>query len=256
MNRFVARALCIIAATAQIGAAASQDDDWEFAEDPGRQLSAAIARYEGGQAVVVQCLAGELSAMIVGLPATPYRLRRIEAERADGRRDHQSWFPEAAAPGSPAAFKTLTPGRDARFFRGGGLMTLRSTDGDPATMAATFDLPLLSANLDRVLTACGRALEDERDRLTRTPVTVDWQKVAGGRSRDRGRGRTVGAADISCVIRNQRYTDCRVEYARPAHEGVRAAREMEGDRLREPDPQAEGTVSYVGVVMSTEVVPS
>jgi len=251
------RTVTALAATLCLGplpAFAQDADDWEFAEDAGRKLSVAAARYEGGQAVLVQCRDGELSAMIVGLPATDYPLRRVEAVRADGRRDQQSWFPEAAAPGSPAVFRTLTPGRDVRFFKGGGLMTMRSTDGDPATMEATFDLPVQSANLDRVLTACGRPLEDERDQLTRTPVTIQWEPVVSGR-RDSGRGRTTGAADISCVIRNQRYTDCRVEYARPARDGARLAREMEGDRLRDPDPAAEGTVTYVGVVTSEEVIP-
>ncbi len=247
----LAAALCL----SPVPALAQDADDWEFAEDAGRKLSAAMARYEGGQAVVAQCRDGELSAMIVGLPTTPYRLRRVEAERADGRRDQQSWFPEVAAAGSPAVFRSLTPGRDARFFRGGGILTLRSTDGDPATMAATFDLPAQSANLDRVLTACGRPLEDERDRLARTPVNIEWEPVASEPRRGRGRERTIGAADISCIVRNQRYTDCRVEYARPARDGARLAREMEGDRLRTPDPAAEGTVTYVGVVTSEELIP-
>lgn len=254
MHRTVT-ALAVALSLGPFPAFAQDADDWEFAEDTGRKLTVAAARYEGGQAVLVQCRDGELNAMIVGLPATDYRLRRVAAERADGRRDQQSWFPEAAAPGSPAVFRTLTPGRDARFFKGGGLMTLRSTDGDPASMEATFDLPAQSANLDRVLTACGRPLEDERDRLARTPVTIEWEPVASGRRRDSGRGRTTGAADISCVVRNQRYTDCRVEYARPARDGARLAREMEGDRLRTPDPAAEGTVTYVGVVTSEEIIP-
>lgn len=225
-------------------------DDWEFGEDPSRKLTVAMARYDGGQALIVQCVDGELKTMISGLPATTRRLRVIEWERADGRRDRQSWFPEGG-PGS-TVFGTYTPARAARFFKGGGQLTLRSAGGDPASMEASFDLPPASANLDRVLTACGRPLQDERDSLPRTPFEVDWDEAAA--EPRPGRGRSVGVAEISCIVRQERFRECRVDYARPPRAGRDAARQLEGDRLQQPDPAAEGTVSYMNIETFEDII--
>jgi hypothetical protein len=247
------RALLVALCLTPAPSLAQDVDDWEFAEDPARKLSVAMARYDGGQAIIVQCRDGELTTMVAGLPATTRRLRLVDAERADGRRDRQSWFPEQSAPGSPAVFRSYTPGRDARFFKGGGQLTLRSAGGDPASMEASFDLPAQSANIDRVLTACGRPLQDERDSLVRTPFEVDWDEAVS-EPRARPRGRAVGSAEISCVIREQRYTDCRVDYARPERSGRETVRAREGVRLEKPDPAAEGTVSYLTTTTFEEFI--
>ncbi len=212
-----------------------QDDDWEFVADPARNLSAASVRYEDGKAMVVQCAPAGLRVVLVGLPATTERERVLSATRADGRSDTQTWFAEPGA----TAFTASVNGRDARFLRGGGLFELRSPAGTAAPIRAVFDLPTQNASLDRVLTACGYALTDERDALPRAgeDLKTRWQvehadeiaraergegrRPSGNRSRSvNGRGHQRDEApppppqpaDRSCMVRNGAYADCRFDH--------------------------------------------
>jgi hypothetical protein len=225
-------------------ATVQQDDDWEFAADPARSLSVASVRYEDGKAVVVQCAPAGLRVVVVGLPATTERTRTLAATRADGRNDTQTWFAEPGA----TAFTASVNGRDARFLRGGGLFDLRSPAGSTAPIHAAFDLPTQNINLDRVLTACGYAASDERDLLARTGADLKTQWEADhaeeiaryerqAASRSPRRSRSVSGevrrqgpppapqpADVSCLVRNGAYADCRF------------------DRTLAPTPQSEATL--------------
>lgn len=215
-----------------------QDDDWEFAADPARSLSIASVRYEDGKAVVVQCAPAGLRVVVVGLSATTEENRVLAATRADGRADTQTWFAEPGA----TVFTASVNGRDARFLRGGGLFELRSPAGSTAPIRADFDLPTQNANLDRVLTACGYAVTDERDLLPRTgsDLKTQWQvdhaddiaraEREGGSAAPhrRSRSRSVSGAtrrqvstppssspepaDRSCVVHNGAYADCRFDH--------------------------------------------
>ena len=206
---------------------AQDTDDWEFGEDAARQLTVATVRYDGDKAVVVQCEKGDLRVAIVGLPATTTVTRHLDVTRADGRRDRQGWF---ATPGQ-TVFTSTVAGRDARFLRGGGLFDLRSAAGDAAPVHATFDLPTQNANLDRVLTACGYATTDDRDLLQRAgdDLKTEWQvEHENDRPRAQTRSRSVSGqqprptppstpplpkpADVSCIIRNAAYADCRFDH--------------------------------------------
>ncbi len=266
-------AICgLLAAALAPVAAHAQDDDWEFAEDAGQHLSIAAVRYDAGMAIIVQCRAGALTAVMAGLPSTA-ELLELQATRADGRRDTQTW----KAGGAAGAFRSETAARNVRFMRGGGAYGLRTAVGAPSALTTTFDLPTQSANLDRVLTACGWALTDDRDPLTRAGRSVSLtdpnapaprpprrsasRDIAGqGRHVDRPAPRPSGPMpaehQISCIIRNQHLTECRPDH--PPAAGAPADRHatagLEGHQIYAADVAAEeGRVVYVSGGLTTVI---
>src|SRR5690606_9671693 len=70
------------------------------------------------------------------------------------------------------------PARDARGLRNGGILPLSSpaTRRRPA-ISSPLELPSRHANLDKVLTACGYALEDDRDHLPDVDANMRLQGV-------------------------------------------------------------------------------
>jgi hypothetical protein len=257
-------------ASAVADAPARQDDDWEFAADPAQGLSIASVRYDDGKAVAVQCAPAGLRVVVVGLPATTERERVLSVTRADGRNDTQTWF---ADPGA-TAFTASVTGRDARFLRGGGLFDLRSPAGSVAPIHAAFDLPTQNANLDRVLTACGYAVTDERDALPRTAdLKTKWQadhadEIAraerGGPRPTSSRSRSMSSpsrrreapsppprqpADLSCVVRGGALVDCRFDHP-PSGAPVETERTLRNLTERTLDPVSaaanEGRAFYPG----------
>lgn len=262
-----------------VAAVAQEEDDWEFGEDAARELTAATVRYDAGKAVVVQCEKGDLKVVIVGLPATTTASRRLAVSRADGRSDVQTWF----APAGQTAFTSTVSGRDARFLRGGGLYQLRSAEGEAGTpMRAAFDLPTQNANLDRVLTACGYAVSDERDLLQRASpdLKTAWEaEHENDRPRARTGSRSVSQPNArsrrgpppappaprpsrtSCIVRGGEYADCRVEHASVgdrASDAGAAIQRLNGTKLEAASAAAnEGRVDYLrnyGDVMPLIVV--
>ena len=196
------------------------------------------------------------------------------ATRADGRSDTQTWFAEPGA----TAFTASVNGRDARFLRGGGLFDLRSPAGSAAPIHAAFDLPTQNANLDRVLTACGYAANDERDLLARTGADLKTQwavenadEIARyerqGAARSPSRSRSVSGearrqtpparplpqpADLSCVVRAGALAECRFDHppsGAPA-QTERTLRILTETKLERTSAAAnEGRVYYPGALM-------
>lgn len=203
MKRLLTVALCAMLCAGP-AVAAPQDDDWELTEDPAQQLTMAAVRYEGGQAIIAQCQRGRLVLLIAGLPRGE-EILRLGATRSDGRTAAQIWIPVAAA----GAYRSATPGREARFMRGGGAYAIRSAADAPVAVSGTFDLPAQSANLDRVLTACGWALEDDRDLLAAANVTLDPPSRRGPPPY---RPPSVPEREVSCVVREMRLRDCRADH--------------------------------------------
>ena len=231
--------------------AATQDDDWEFQQDAARNITIAAARYDAGQIIVVQCRDNKLTAVLGGLPQSADTLQ-VQANRADGRSIVQSWRPA----GSPGAYSSVVAGRDVRFLRGGGLYTLRTAEGETPVFRGSFDLPTQSANLDRVLTACGWATEDDRDLLAEaTQVSLTRPGDDDGPRRPqvqmrRGAPRTWerqqpdAAASpppppapaengVSCIVRALHLRDCRADH--PTSAQVREVRDsirrLEGEEV-------------------------
>ncbi|MBL0948996.1 hypothetical protein [Brevundimonas sp.] len=242
MKTAIAAAVCAVLCST--GQAAAQEDDWEFAEDPAEELTVAAARYEGGQMIVAQCRRGGLTLVVTGLPESPQMLR-LSATRADGRAAEQIWISAGAA----GAYRSTAPGREARFMRGGGAYTVRTAAGARTPVSATFDLPTQSANLDRVLTACGWTLEDERDLLPEATVTLD--RPRGGYRPPPYRPPAVPEREISCVVREMTLRDCRTDHPPYAEEprAISMIEYLEGKQvyaLPGTDPAAaEGSVYHV-----------
>lgn len=264
MRRILTAALCAVLGAGQAAAAAPQDDDWEFEEDPAQNLMVAAVRYEAGAAIVVQCRAGALTAVLVGLTPSAAGLE-LQAARGDGRRDTQTWGPAGAS----GAFRSETTARDVRFMRGGGSYSLRTVEGAATRLRADFDLPAQSANLDRVLTACGWALTDDRDLMARVGNEVSLsdpdarpsrRRRGPSRPRAEGSGRSERAdsgpppappaeAQISCIIHDMHLTECRADH--PPAPGARSRAESlewwQGRPVYAPDAAAvEGKLMFIG----------
>lgn len=209
MNRtlLLLTALAILAAPTMVRA---EDDDWEFQENPAQRTSVASVQYEGGQMIALQCREGALRLVMAGLPESSGQLS-LGATRADGRRTEQIWVS-----GAPGAYRSASPGRDARFLRGGGAFSVRTEPGASTVINATFDLPTRSANLDRVLTACGWALEDDRDLLEEAyEVSLDRprrNRAVQADSRRPYRAPAHPEREVSCIVRERRLTECRADH--------------------------------------------
>lgn len=235
-------------------ALAPGEDDWEYAEDPASRLSVAAVRYDDGKAVVARCQSGELKLVIAGLPAGVTGPRAFDASRADGRSDHQVWTAEAGG-----ALVSTVVGRDARFLRGGGVYQIRSAAGQASPMRVAFDLPTQNANLDRVMTACGWALEDDRDATPRAPLALRPPAVALSPADERRRRDLESAPigwiiDASCLVRDLKLADCRVDHELPpgGRNGPAALQSLEGDAWEGVEaPSAEGSVVFVNLTTQT-----
>lgn len=268
-----------LAMTAGLGlatTAAAQDDDWEFQHDPAQNIAIAVARYDAGQMIVVQCRDSKLTAVVTGLPASAEPLR-LNATRADGRSDEQVWTPAGAS----GAYRSNAPARDIRFMKGGGLYSVRTAQGAEPAFRGAFDLPTQSANLDQVLTTCGWSTTDDRDALDIAPG-ISLTDPEGRRRVRTQRGATSRAPRrqveaptappvappaeqlVSCIVREMHLKDCRAEHAgsaaRPellqglrffedrevyATEGSDAAAN-EGKVVFLNGPQIVVTVDYIG----------
>lgn len=238
MKPTLVAALCVIVCAGAGAAHAQDEDDWEFQHDPAQNQTVAVVRYDAGAAIIVQCRNGALSAALVGMPAATEAIA-LRATRADGRSDSQIWVPGAG----PGIFLSAVPARDVRFMRGGGLYSVHTAEGAPRAMRSNFDLPTQSANLDRVLTACGWALSDDRDGLARADGLVSLtdpeaeapqarrprrpsRPRAGGGGRPASAVRPAGSpapppaeGQVSCIVHEMQLTECRADHAPTAASG-------------------------------------
>lgn len=258
MNRTLILAACVgLCATAAV----AQDDDWEFQEDAAQKIAVAAVRYDAGQMIVVQCRDGGLTAVLTGLPEAAEGLQ-LNATRADGRADRQTFLPA----GAPGAYRSSLPGRDVRFMRGGGAYAVRTAEGASTAFRGEFDLPTQSANLDRVLTACGWAVSDDRDQIARAPADLSFRDPdarpprmptrRGATSRAQRREIVLpppppvpAEQQASCIIRDMTATDCRRVHSAAASspELAQALERLNGQPVYAADPAAaEGRVVYTG----------
>ena len=99
-----------------------------------------------------------------------------------------------------------------------------------------------------MLTACGYALEDDRDAIPRAAPDLRLQRPP--REGDVG-GRPGRSLELSCIIQNGAYSQCRADHF-PKAMNVRSARSealnRNGSRLHPDDAAAnEGKVAYIFV---------
>lgn len=141
------------------------------------------------------------------------------------------------------------PARDARGLRNGGILPLSSpaTRRRPA-ISSPLELPSRHANLDKVLTACGYALEDDRDHLPDVDANMRLQGVRRQPTLDHQNNRD---AEISCLVANGQLEACR-PHRTP--QGVRLAdveqeaRQWNGKPVHPRHAQAnEGRVAHISL---------
>lgn len=253
MMRFTVSMLAATLAVQPMTAFA-QDDDWEFQQDAGRKLAVAAVRYDDGKAVIARCQDGDLQLVVTGMAdlatgASTY----LESRRADGRADVQAWDLEGEA--GSGLMSSGVPARDMRFLRGGGTWRLSSRPGAERTMQMTLDLPPQSANLDRVLTACQRPLQDERDVLPRADTLYRHRTDSRVKSpARRPRVQTILVAEGSCIVRELRFSECRIDYERARGAGRDGMRVQNGRLLEGEDrDRLEGAVAYVRITTEQSV---
>jgi hypothetical protein len=270
MRSLLLAALCAGLCAGPTAALAQDEDDWEFHHEASLNQTVAVVRYDAGVAIVVQCRDRALSLALIGMPAGAGGLE-VQAQRADGRTDLQTWVPGPA----PGILMSSVPARDIRFLRGGGLYSVRTVDGAPRTLRTNFDLPTQSANLDRVLTACGWGLTDDRDQLSRAgraEISFRDPDAPPPRERPRGRGARAGIPEapapagppvqqlpvaelqISCVLQDLKLTGCRFDLpaAATAPDAARTLRRMEGGQLYALEGATpDGKVVFTSLPVST-----
>lgn len=249
-----AAAACLLAPAV---AAAQESDDWEYGEDAGRKMTAAVSRYDSGHAFVVQCVDQALTVVIGGFPGPDQGRVWLSVVRADGRRDRLPWRRTAGG-----GLRAEVSGRSARLLRGGGAVQLRGGEASTPVRAA-FELPSESQNLDRTLTACATPDATDRDAL---PIFegevggVNWNRVAANALPAGGEGAVWVRG--SCLIgAGPALVQCRVDERSANGErlAARLLREMEGAAVTPAEGEAaEGKVEYFdfGVVQEITTSPA
>lgn len=213
--------------------AGQTSDDWDYETAPGRAM--ASTAYAEGVMLFVACSNGAFIVGVRGLPASAQQAGTFIRTRADGRTESSYWDTSKAG----GVLVSSNPGRIARSFRSGGRLILNSAPEDEgAPVHIALDLPSQSANLDRVMTECGRALESPLDDalvLTGDNLqAIPWimPPPEGGRARYR--------IELECLVTNQRLASCRIENQAPANVALGAAylRQANGRRIRVRDAAA------------------
>lgn len=224
-----------IMAFAAPASAAAQDDGWDVEVDPSGEITLAAVRYDTGQGVIAQCRDGELSTVLVGLPATASPIAPLNGITT---RRLETGPPTALAIGywrsAPDGTSAMRPGdaRGVRALKQTGRYTVRTlaSDNEPARRVV-FDLPTDPSGVDQVLAACDRALVDPRDQLRDVSdlVKVDQRH----RGLDAGHlGIRSYSFEYSCVVAPAgRVRDCVIESEWPPGRGI-------GERLLRSEPRA------------------
>lgn len=216
-----------------LGQPTQSSDDWDFATDPVRGLTIASVEYASGVSLSVQCMNGELTVGLVGLPASASAIRQFERQFDDGR--IETWHFDG---GSENSLVADSP-RYARSLRAGGNLVLSAKpDGSPPVQVR-LDLPNQSSNLDLVLLACGRALTTPLDSAPDLgSVLLVQAAVEIPPAAFRGHNRIQIVLD--CLIIRSRLQSCQSESQTPSDQaaGDATARSANGTRVRVSDPTA------------------
>jgi hypothetical protein len=250
-----------VLALALAGPAFAQDtgDGWDLETTPDGALVASVT-YEGGVGLAVQCRAGELATVVLGLPAAAvgevdgHQSRQLAAGFDPDALVDEGW---RSAPDGTAAFAHQA-GRQARKFKVGGTLTVRTIPGDSGAPSRRLDIPVPSngAGVDRVLEACGVATADDRDRLPlvgRLLSAQDWRRTRSfempAPASAEGGGQL--QVEVSCIFAPAgRVRDCRVESESHPGLGERLLRDAPNVRFGfDPEGAAavEGRLIYMVV---------
>lgn len=212
------------------GPSAAQDDgDWDFGEDPTRELSIAAVTFPNF-GVAVRCMEGSLSVVLSGLPVASGE-RSLRYRIGDRPETESQWV---SGRDSNSAFAIWPRSIAAELGRGGRLF-VTAPDGE-TSRRFVVDLPPSAASVERVFQACGRELEPpERDAAPTDeefPGLV-WKRVARSEYPERALSSNLGGglAAITCYAQSSgRLTDCTVESEFPENGGFGRAATLGAQR--------------------------
>ena len=144
----------LIAAT-MAGPALAQnaDDDWDYAEDPGRKLSIAAVTFDSF-GVAARCMDGQFSLILSGLPAGSGE-RTLLVKLRDRPELEEPWVSEVRS----GTLFSVWPRASAAAFSRGGPLSIRVPDGDQ-WRRYVVELPRSETSVARVLAACGTDIAD------------------------------------------------------------------------------------------------
>lgn len=234
------RPLIVFALCAFALPASAQDagNAWTLVEDDGT-ITAAVA-YASGPGIAVRCLPeNALQVILSGLPAAGRTAftRSLEVSRPDGELGASIWV---NALDRTTAY-AMAPSFTARGFRTAERFTVRAPTSGGRYTRLELDLPRDTDALDRVLQACGRALEDPEDlRFLQTPDTeqappLHWAERPSPNFPARAMANRVsrGVAALDCrVVETGRLESCRVEAEFPYGMGFGAEAVRSAERAR------------------------
>lgn len=234
-----------LAGSAAVAQDQTADDDWDYSENLEHKTYVASVSYASGQTLMAHCGNDRFMLAITGLPeqeSQPYSA----IVQVGTTPVVQMWRTMGGAPRL-----SNEPARDARALRNGGTLSLSSpaTSQLPA-VSAPLELPPQHANLDKVLTQCGYALEDDRDHL---PDVETGMKLTGVRSQPIFDHPPVMAIEISCIVTNGQLDDCRqhrtLQGVKPSY--IRqAVQQWNGKRVDPQHAQSnEGRVAHITIPM-------
>jgi len=223
----------VIAGSGTPSAPGQATDDWDFRADPARNVAAAFVDYSSGVSLTVDC-ERPADHRYPGLSDVAPSSLLFDRQRNGGEVEVSLW---RATPAGDGLINTSA--RDARSFREGGRLALVANPQPDPPVRIELDLPSESANLDRVLTACGLALVNPiddapsaADLLVQVPALEIPETVS--RRHDQIQ------IEIDCLIANGRLSACQSERQVPADPaaGAITARAANGTRVRVTDATA------------------
>lgn len=145
--------------------ALSQDlpPDWDLARDDRRQIVVASISYDNGIGIAARCMRGSFELLLLGLPEARGRdpVRNLQVAFQDEDFRDYSW---AVSESRTTVFSDL-PAPFARRLREGGRLQIRvPAERDAQARRYVLELPESPAAVEAALNACGRQLQDSRDR--------------------------------------------------------------------------------------------
>lgn len=213
----IARTLSVLlcGVLAASGPVAAQDgDDWDFGQDPARDLTIAAVSFDNF-GVAVRCMGDSLSVVVSGLP-TDSGMRQVRyAMNEEPDRDSQ-WV---SGQNSNAAF-AVWPRSVAEELRHGGRLVLLTPEGQ-TWRRYQVDLPASGSAVGRVFQACGHTLETPAAEVPSGErfAGLKWRDMPEPNFPDRAQV-AAGLAALSCTVRaDGRLRACKVESEFPEGSG-------------------------------------
>lgn len=254
MRRATLVCLALVSAAMASSPARAQDpaEDWDLTVDAARRATVASLDF-GTNVIALRCQAGALDFFLTGTPASTEPSRTLQVNAGGIVNERQMW----QSPAGGTVLASPEPERLARQLRAGGDLDLRIEPGAVGQPPLRFRLPTppSAGSINRVLTACGAALEDDWDRLPRVfHESLVWERqvaptfpLAAFSARA-----TEGSVRMACLVpADGRLKDCRVISENPSGLGFGDATLAAARRSRVTVPDSD--LGLVGTVIQYTV---